>query len=416
VGGDILENLSVAELAERTRDLLIDMGIQPETAWYQYRRCMLPIVELHKTYGREYFDKAIVDQHVKGLEARFANGEIGYKNYSKHRMSVNRLTEMNEKGMLEWTCRGKPSRFVSNEYYENIMSKFINDRDWHSNTRNDVLWVARKFFFWLVQNGYKDLSNVGADQVMGFMVSCGNSQSSSGVYDVKLYLRHLCDYLFRNGLLRSDFKALLSFRVNRATRLLPATPWSEIEAVLKTIDRLTPKGKRDYAMILLAAVTGLRAVDIMRMKLTDIDWRLGDISIYQSKTSGPVALPLTKDVGEAIQDYLLNGRPHADSDAVFLRVRAPYRAFADTVAIENMYDSYRARAGLPRAAFDGKGFHSLRRTAGTSLVTADVPVTTVAQILGHSDIKSAKKYIALDVKHLRECALGLSGIGLEAGL
>jgi integrase len=55
-------------------------------------------------------------------------------------------------------------------------------------------------------------------------------------------------------LLPSDFNALLTFRVNRETRLLPATPWNEIEAVLATIDRLTIKGKRDYAMILLAAI------------------------------------------------------------------------------------------------------------------------------------------------------------------
>lgn len=405
-----METISIAELAKHTRDLLMEMGIQPDTVWTHYLRGLVPIVELHEKYGREFFDKDVVASYIKELEKRFAKGEIGKGHYAQLRLAANRLTQMHEKGMLEWTCRGRPSKFTLNEYYEKILSEFIGERSWRRNTRNDVFWVGRKFFFWLVQNGYKDLTLVGAEQIQKFIVFCGNTQRPSGVHNVKLYLRHLCDYLFRNGLLSSNFKALLSYRVNRETRLLPATPWSEIEAVLATIDRLTTKGKRDYAIILLAAVTGLRAVDIMRLKLTDINWRLGEIKIIQSKTLDPVALPLTKDVGEALQAYILDGRPKVDADAVFLRIRAPFRAFADAVAIEDVYDVYRIRAGLSREAFDGKGFHSLRRTVGTDLVTADVPLTTVAQILGHSDVNSTKKYIALDTEHLRECALDLSCI------
>ena len=405
-----MENVTVAQLAEHTRDLLMEMGIQPITAWTHYTKGLVPIVELHRKYAREFFDSDLVYKYVKEIEKRFANGEIGKKHYEQLRLAANRLTQMNEKGLLEWTCRGRPSKFVLNDYYEKILAAFIKERNWHRNTQKDVLWVGQKFFFWLIQNGHKDLSTVGAEQIQKFIVFCGNTLRPSGVHNVKLYLRHLCDYLFRNGLIASNFRALLSFRVNRETRLLPATPWSEIESVLAVIDRLTTKGKRDYAIILLAAVTGLRAVDIMGLKLTDINWRLGEIRVVQSKTADPVALPLTRDVGEALQDYILNGRPKVDSDAVFLRIRAPYRAFADAVAIEDVYDVYRIRAGLPREAFDGKGFHSLRRTVGTNLVTAEVPLTTVAQILGHSNVNSTKKYIALDTEHLRECALDLTVI------
>ena len=246
--------VTVAELAEHTRDLLIEMGIQPDTVWTHYLRGLVPIVDLHKKYGREFFDKDVVAKYIKKLEKRFTSGEIAPKTYSQLRLAANRLTQMHEKGMLEWTCRGKPSKFVLNDYYEKILSEFVQERSWHRNTRGDVLWVGQKFCFWLIQNGHKDLSNVGANQIQKFIVFCGNTLRPSGVHNIKLYLRHLCDYLFRNGLLPSDFNALLTFRVNRETRLLPATPWNEIEAVLATIDRLTIKGKRDYAMILLAAI------------------------------------------------------------------------------------------------------------------------------------------------------------------
>jgi len=87
-------------------------------------------------------------------------------------------------------------------------------------------------------------------------------------------------------------------------------------------------------------------------------------------TLKPVALPLTKDVGEAIMEYILAARPETDYENVFLRVRPPFRPFANGGAIGDVYDYYRLRVGLPRIAYDGKGFHSLRRAVGTNLVTS----------------------------------------------
>jgi site-specific recombinase XerD len=123
-----------------------------------------------------------------------------------------------------------------------------------------------------------------------------------------------------------------------------------------------------------------------------------------------LALPLTGDVGTAIRDYIENGRQKCGSEYIFLRTRAPIQGFADGVAVEDLYDDYRKKAGLPRNANDGKGFHSLRRTLGRDLTTTGSPVTTVAQIFGHAKIGTVKKYIALDSAHLKECALSFEGI------
>jgi integrase len=166
-------------------------------------------------------------------------------------------------------------------------------------------------------------------------------------------------------------------------------------------------------MFMLAIVTGLRAVDITRLKLTDIDWRRGEINLVQSKTSQNLQLPLTADIGEALRDYILNGRQKVKEPEVFLRHLPPYRAFADAVAIGDIYDEYRKSAGYERKAFDGKGFHSLRRTVGTNLVTSDVTLEEAAQILGKVNPESMKKYVALDVAHLKECALDFEDIDAE---
>jgi integrase len=408
-----MNTISITELGEQTREAQLAMGIRQDTVWHTYLNAIEPIVKRHLERGKNEFDYDIVSTFVREQEKRVKNGEISQYTFQNYRRGANRLTEMHEKGLLENTCPGRPSKFTLNDYYEQTIVGFLEDRNWHKNTRDDVKWTARKFFFWLLQHGFEDFTNVGAKEIQEFIVYCSDTMRISGVHNIKLYMKHLCDYLFRHESLPSNFSGLLSFRVNRETRVLPATPWSEIEAVLKIIDRTRPKGKRDYAMILLASVTGLRAIDIARMKLTDIDWQCGEIKIIQSKTGEPVALPLTRDVGRAIKDYILNGRYQCDSDAVFLREKKPYRGFADAVSIGNIYDDYRRHAKLDREAFDGKGFHSLRRTVGTGLVTADIPVTTAAQILGDRDVQSMKKYIELDEKHLGECSLDFSGIDPE---
>lgn len=182
-------------------------------------------------------------------------------------------------------------------------------------------------------------------------------------------------------------------------------PADEIAAVLNVIDRTSAKGKRDYAFILLAAMTGLRGCDISELCLDSIDWRNGEIRIVQEKTLKALALPLTTDVAEAIREYILNARPASESNKVFLITKAPYNGLKSN-SLNFALQSYRAKAGLTSQ----RGFHSLRRWFATNMVTSGVSVITVAQALGQSEIDSAKPYISLDSKNLKKCALDFSGI------
>ena len=184
---------------------------------------------------------------------------------------------------------------------------------------------------------------------------------------------------------------------------------NEILLVLQSIDISTNKGKRDYAIILLGATTGLRAVDIVNLKLNDIDWINGEVKINQSKTNVSLSLPLTKKVGVAIQDYILNSRPNSLNRYIFLRMKSPFEKLGSGVPYESL-NIYRKKLGLEKIPF-----HSLRRTVGTNLVVSGVPVSTVAQILGHSDIQSTKQYISLDTSNLKQCALSLEDIPINIG-
>lgn len=169
-------------------------------------------------------------------------------------------------------------------------------------------------------------------------------------------------------------------------------------------------GKRDYAIILLSARNGLRGSDIINLKLTDIDWRGGEIRLIRKKTGNPLVLPLLPDVGEALKEYILNGRPDSHSEFIFLRALHPYLPFNRTMALSHLWSGYQKKAGIERYAHDGKGFHALRRTLGKKLTLAEIPIMTTAQILGHQNLDSSKQYISLDSGHLKECALDFNGI------
>lgn len=411
-----MNSININELVTRTMATMKERGLKDTSVWSEYGHSFQPIIRLHELQGKEDFDREIITKHVREIELRYEKGELSHLNYRRQIRGVQRLTEVYDTGKLEWSAPIGISRFVLNEYYEKILTEFVAGENVSPKAKKDMLWVGRKYFSWLITEGHADLSCVRFGEVQGFMIYCSIHMASSGIHNIKLYMRKLYRYLAQQGYSNEDYDELLSFPVSRESRLSPATSPNEIAKTLDMIDRRTPQGKRDYAMVLLGAVCGLRAIDIAKIKLTDIDWRKGEIKIVQSKTSKSLALPLTKDVGEAVSDYILNVRPKAEYENIFLRVRPPFRPFANGVAVGDIYDYYRKRAGLPRDAYDGKGFHSLRRSLGKNLTVSGAPVTMTAQILGDENIDSTKKYIALDVEHFKDCALDFAGIKPKRGV
>lgn len=223
-------------------------------------------------------------------------------------------------------------------------------------------------------------------------------------------MKKLYRFLYEKGYTESAYEAFFSFKICRESRLFPAAEDETVDAILNVIDLQTAVGKRDYAIILLAYVLGMQAADIAKLRLSEILWAKGEIRFIQKKTNSVVIPPLTTDVGEALRDYILNGRPKTDCEQVFLRANSPFLPFKDPLCINDCFRAYCKRAGIPREAWDGLGFHSLRRAAGKRMVTSGTSIHTVAQVMGHMDINSDTKYISLDSEHFAECALDFSGI------
>lgn len=405
-----MKKLPLKELVVKTTEAVIDIGVDPLTAWTEHNSAYRPLLAMHKEKELDYLDDELLKQYMDEVGARIDRGEIGWHMYRRIQREIDKMVEYSQKGSIGWSFMQKVSKFKLNTYYEKIIADFIASADFHPNTRGDITWIARKYFAWLIGEGWHTLKGVGAAEVQKFLVHCSNHLRKGSIRNTMLYLKKLYAYLTKIGLSKNDYSELLSFKVVRGTRLYPAASPGDLARILEQIDRRIPVGKRDYAIILLGAVTGLRAIDIARMELSDIDWKRGEIKIVQEKTGVSLALPLTKDVGAAIEEYILRARPETNDTKVFIRNRKPYRGFKDSVSIGDMYDVYRKRAGLPREPFDGNGFHSLRRGVGKNLTIAQVPVTDVAQVLGIRKLNVAKRYISLDSIHLKECAISFAGI------
>ena len=153
---------------------------------------------------------------------------------------------------------------------------------------------------------------------------------------------------------------------------------------------------------MLAIKLGMRTSDIRNLRPSNIDWNRHMISFTQVKTGEPLTLPLPLDVGWAVIDYLKNGRPVSDTPEIFLRAVAPYESLQN---FDNILIKHMRKAEIPLDSIKHHGLHTLRHSLATHMLDEDIPITSIQSVLGHVDADSTQKYIGVDVRQLRSCAL-----------
>jgi integrase len=178
-----------------------------------------------------------------------------------------------------------------------------------------------------------------------------------------------------------------------------------VTKLLDAVDRSSPKGKRDYAILLLAARLGLRLGDIKNLKLDDLHWASATLEIEQSKTGTPLVLPMSEEVGTALIDYLRAGRPAATHRQVFLSLTPPFAPFCERDHLHRVVKHWRELAGIEFRTRQRQGLHSLRHTLATRLLRAETPFPVISAILGHASPASTFIYAKADVETLRIAAL-----------
>ena len=231
-------------------------------------------------------------------------------------------------------------------------------------------------------------------------------------YQVKTVEQKLCAlrsflrFASAEGLLDAAvLDAVPAVRSSKQARVPSVWEPGEVERILDAIDRGNPCGKRDYAIVLLIARLGLRGIDVKRLEFGDFDWPGNRLFVTQAKTGDRVQLPLLKDVGWAVIDYMRAGRPVCDCPQVFVRHTAPIGPFSDQDHLHQILVKHARVAHVPISEKRRHGMHSLRHTLATRLMEDGTPLEQIADILGHQSVRSTGVYLKSSLGLLAKCAL-----------
>jgi len=208
-------------------------------------------------------------------------------------------------------------------------------------------------------------------------------------------LRALLRFLYLDGIVATDLGgAMPPVAAWRGTRLPQTMSTADVDAVLDSCDRSTVSGRRDRAILVLLARLGLRSGEVAALRLGDVDWRAGEITV-RGKTRRTDRLPLLAEVGEALVAYLTGGRPRSECPQLILTLYAPPRPIHPSSITNVVYRACR-RAGLARA-----GGHRLRHALATEMLRRGGDLTEIAQVLRQSDLGTTSGYAKIDRGALR---------------
>jgi integrase/recombinase XerD len=239
--------------------------------------------------------------------------------------------------------------------------------------------------------------------ISAFITECGKAVDKRSVQSLCSILKTSFRYLYRAGIIPRDLsKAIESPRRYRLSNVPRSISWAEVERMLQTVDRRSAAGSRDYTILLLLVTYGLRAREVAALTLDDVDWKRDRLHVRGRKAGHSTVYPLAPLVGEAILEYLQHGRPKSVERTLLLRSFAPFTPISGT-AVSQRAQRYLRQAGIniPRP-----GSHTLRHTCVQRLVDSGFSPKTIGDFVGHRTPDATSIYAKVNIKALREVALG----------
>lgn len=250
--------------------------------------------------------------------------------------------------------------------------------------------------------GPSPLRRLQRRQIEAFVRYAARTNNRFSLQQVVATVRAFLQWRHAQGwLVRPLHRQIDTPRVYRGERLPRALAWDQVQTLLRSIDRSEGCGRRDFALLYLAAAYGLRSGELVGLRLDDIDWPGRTLRIPQTKTRQSLILPLTDEAANVLIGYLRQGRPQSSHRQLFLRTRAP-RSPLQPTAVRQVMAHRLQQSGLKLPPC---GTHVLRHSFAMRLLQRGVPLKAIGDALGHRDMESTSVYIRLDVEALREVAL-----------
>ena len=265
--------------------------------------------------------------------------------------------------------------------------------------KKDYLLRILSYFY---QNNINNLNELKSEHITNFInevINKGNVSKRRNFY----ILRDFLNYLFIESILKEDLSIYVPKIRSKGKRKLPT--YLSVDDVEKLLDSIPKERKvdiRNYTIILIAARLGLRVSDILNIKLKDIDWINYKLNVIQPKTNNLNILPLSKEVGWTIIDYIKNSRPKCNNEYLFVKMKYPFEKMEQF----SCFHKYFEKANIEVNTGNKKGIHNLRHSFATKMLDSDIPIHIISSVLGHADINTTSStYIKIDLKNLKKVCL-----------
>lgn len=370
----------------------------------QYRSAWQRLTVFMRDNGLQYYNATVGEAFIYDLI-----GTRAYDNLDRWEKDIiqcaNVLTEFQETGTVKFR-RSQKFRELHGSIGQTMLSYIEYKKSYglSRETIEEYKYNFQYFLNYLNENGIEALNLINQQLLLNYANQLGFFTSYTrhrNLSVIKGYLR----YLYDQGLTEMDCSRVLPKDKYIKQPKLPSTySKEEVKALLAAIDRSSPKGKRDYAMVLITARLGLRATDVCNLTFENIQWENNLIVLNQQKTQVRIELPLLFEIGEAIIDYLKYGRPSSELPFIFLHVTSPYDRL-NRSTLHSIVCFYLRRANIHYEKKRKHGPHALRHSLAGVLLEKKTPLPVISEVLGHKNTESTRFYLRIDMNSLRQCAL-----------
>ncbi|QOY36926.2 tyrosine-type recombinase/integrase [Anaerobacillus isosaccharinicus] len=377
---------------------------------HSFKRVYERLLKSAAIMGTETLIQELVEHFVNDSAHR-RTGQYCHSRKKLHTSCIRKLREYEERGYFGWQPSrdskvDKPSTIKFQDLHIHFLA-FLQEEKKSKNTIESYRNTSCKFLIFIEKLGYTELKAVPLKSIYKFFDELRETWDSGSLRTAASGLRSFLR--FAEG--GNRLIAAVPDKLLRKRTIIPVLTEEEERAVWDVL-QTDAVSSRDKAIILLSLLTGIRAVDILNLRLKDIDWQGDVINIVQQKTNEPLVLPLLPAIGNALVRYLTNDRPKSDSSCVFLSRNAPHVPLKEHSSCYTIVRKIFTCAGV-RVNNELKGTRLLRHHVASKMLKNGVAIQTISSTLGHVNPNSADVYLSTDEEKMRDCALTLAVIPMK---
>ena len=394
-------NFDYGEITSKAYNYLEEEFSYKHVTLRHYRSRWLPVKEYMEKRRLEFISTTVCKDFLLEFYKGRTHEELT-ENEKLIEKSVSVLSEFIESGSVQRRCK---VRYLDGSIglLMKVFLTFKRSRRLREVTLDKIESHMSNFNFWLSTNSIFNINDIKHHHLITFIKSL-DSHKKSLIHDTLMDLRGFFKFLYDKGIISTNISTFIPKDNYQKQAKLPAYyTEEEIEKLLKSVDRGNIVGKRDYAILVLAAYLGLRVSDIARLRFENLHWDQNTINLRQYKTGKNITLPLLSVVGNALLDYIQYGRPKSDEQYIFLLVISPFLPVRPQT-IAGMINRRFSYAGF-KSTDRRHGGHALRYSLVKELLNNKQSLPVISEVLGHKNTTSTRHYIRIDTRSLGQCAL-----------